>query len=201
MELRDGDPKRYLGTGVTTAVANVNGDIVKALRGLDGRDQAALDRRMIELDGTPTKCRLGANGGPHADNSIDLQEFMIVPAGAPTFREALRWGAGVFHALRSLLKARRLSTAVGDEGGFAPDLASNEEALEVILQAIEKAGYRAGRDIWPGMDAASSGFQRRWRLRAGLRGKATLFGRVRRLPRRMGGPVPDPHDRGRNGGR
>ena len=140
------------------------------------------------------------NGGAHADNSIDLQEFMIVPAGAPTFREALRWGAEVFHALRSLLKARRLSTAVGDEGGFAPDLASNEEALEVILQAIEKAGYRAGRDIWLGMDAASSELHEDGDYVLASEG-ATLFGRVRRLPRRMGGPVPDPHDRGRNGGR
>jgi len=186
LELRDGDPNRYLGNGVTKAVANVNGDIAKAVGGLDAEDQRALDRCLIELDGTPTKSRLGANailavsiaaakaaaqsakvplyrwiggrreprmpvpmmniinGGAHADNNVDLQEFMIVPAGAPSFSEALRWGVEVFHALKALLKARGLSTAVGDEGGFAPDLPSNEAALEVILQAIGQAGYRAG---------------------------------------------------------
>jgi len=200
LELRDGDKGRYLGKGVIKAVRNVNGEIAKELAGHDAQDQAAVDRRMIELDGTPTKSRLGANailavslaaakaaanarrmplyryiattqspcmpvpmmniinGGAHADNNVDMQEFMIVPAGAPTFAEALRWGVEVFHTLKGLLKAGGMSTAVGDEGGFAPNLPSNEAALEVILEAIAKAGYRAGRDIWLGLDAASSEF-------------------------------------------
>jgi len=202
LELRDGDPRRYLGKGVTRAVRNIDGEIAAALQGRDAQDQAALDARMIELDGTPTKSRLGANailavsiaaakaeaqaagvplyrsipqaraprlpvpmmniinGGAHADNNVDMQEFMIVPAGAPTFSEALRWGVEVFHALKALLKQRGLATAVGDEGGFAPDLQSNEAALEVIMQAIEQAGYRPGQDIWLGLDAASSEFHR-----------------------------------------
>ena len=200
LELRDGNTKRYFGKGVTRAVANVNGEIAKALLGRDAEDQAALDRRMIELDGTPTKSRLGANailavslaaakaaaqsagvplyrriaathslrmpvpmmnivnGGVHADNNVDMQEFMIVPVGAPSFSEALRWGVEVFHTLKGVLKSRGMSTAVGDEGGFAPDLPSNEAALEVIIESIEKAGYRPGRDIWLGLDAASSEF-------------------------------------------
>jgi enolase 1/2/3 len=213
LELRDGDGKRYLGKGVTRAVANVNGEIARALVGHDAQDQAALDRRMIELDGTPAKSRLGANailavslaaakaaaqsagvplyrriggarsprmpvpmmnivnGGAHADNSVDLQEFMILPVGAPTFREALRWGVEVFHTLKGVLKRRGLSTAVGDEGGFAPDLPSNEAALEVIMQSIEKAGYRAGRDIWLGLDAASSEFYKDGRYDLASEGK------------------------------
>jgi len=202
LELRDGDPKRYLGKGVQRAVANVNGDIRQALTGTDAGDQARVDQRMIDLDGTPAKSRLGANailavslavakaaaqssgvplyrrigggkaprmpvpmmnivnGGAHADNSVDLQEFMIIPIGAPSFSEALRWGVEVFHALKATLKKRGLSTAVGDEGGFAPDLPSNEAALAVILQSIETAGYRPGRDISLGLDAASSEFHR-----------------------------------------
>ena len=202
LELRDHDPKRYLGKGVTKAVGNINGEIRKALVRAKVDDQAALDRHMIELDGTPTKSRLGANailavslaiakaaaasakvdlhehigqgrtpqlpvpmmniinGGAHADNNVDMQEFMIVPAGAPTFSEALRWGVEVFHTLKGILKSRGLATAVGDEGGFAPDLPSNEAALELILQAIDKAGYRAEHDIWLGLDAASSEFHR-----------------------------------------
>jgi enolase len=202
LELRDQDPKRYGGKGVTKAVANVDGEIRQALVGRGAGDQAALDQRLIELDGTPGKSRLGANailavslaiakaaaessdvelyahvgrgraprlpvpmmniinGGAHADNNVDMQEFMIVPAGAPTFSEALRWGVEVFHTLKGILKSRGLSTAVGDEGGFAPDLPSNEAALDLIVQAIEKAGYRAGRDIWLGLDAASSEFHR-----------------------------------------
>ncbi len=199
LELRDGDKSRYLGKGVTKAVNNVNTEISDALQGMDGQDQTALDNKMIELDGTETKERLGANallavslaaahaaadenncplyvnlghgtykmpvpmmniinGGEHADNSVDLQEFMIVPAGAPSFKEALRYGAEVFHTLRSVLHARGMNTAVGDEGGFAPDLSSNEEAIEVILEAIEKAGFVAGQDIYLGLDAASSEF-------------------------------------------
>ena len=200
IELRDGDPKRYLGKGVMKAVGHVNGELAKLLVGQASQDQAALDQRMIELDGTPNKARLGANailavslalakaaaassgqplyrnlgqgteprlplpmmniinGGAHADNNVDMQEFMILPLGAPRFSEAMRWGVEVFHALKALLKSRRLSTAVGDEGGFAPDLPSNEAAIEVILAAIEKAGFKPGSDIALGLDVASSEF-------------------------------------------
>jgi enolase len=206
VELRDGDPKRYGGKGVLKAVEHVNTVLKAAVLGLEAREQAGIDRKMIELDGTENKGRLGANailsvslasahaaanearlplyrhlmqlasrarepvmpvpmmnivnGGAHADNNLDVQEFMILPVGAPTFREALRYGAEVFHALKKLLAARGLSTAVGDEGGFAPNLESNEAALKVILEAIEKAGYRPGRDIYLGLDVASSEFFR-----------------------------------------
>ena len=202
LELRDGDPARYGGKGVLKAVANANGEIRDAVRGMDVHDQAGLDRRMIELDGTDNKARLGANailavslaaahasaaerrlplyasldrreryqlpvpmmniinGGAHADNAVDLQEFMILPVGAPSITEAVRYGAEVFHALKGVLKEKGLSTAVGDEGGFAPDLGSNEEAIGVILTAIERAGYRPGEDIFLGIDAASSEFYR-----------------------------------------
>jgi enolase len=202
LELRDGDPRRYLGKGVTKAVGHVNGEIARALTGLSASDQAALDQLMIGLDGTPTKARLGANailavslalakaaaesagvplyrrisgtrpprmpvpmmnivnGGAHADNNVDMQEFMILPVGAPRFSEAMRWGVEVFHALKALLKSRHLSTAVGDEGGFAPDLPSNEAAIEVILAAIEKAGFKPGTDIALGLDVASSEFHK-----------------------------------------
>ncbi len=200
VELRDGDPKRYLGKGVLKAVANVNGEIREALMGMDAAKQKELDAKMIELDGSDNKGRLGANailavslaaahaaaqdgnvplyvylrnteqwklpvpmmniinGGAHADNNVDFQEFMILPIGAPTFREAIRYGAEVFHNLKEVLKQRGLNTAVGDEGGFAPNLASNEEALQVIIEAIEKAGYRPGEDIALGLDVASSEF-------------------------------------------
>jgi enolase len=200
IELRDGDKARYLGKGVTQAVANANGEIRSAVIGLDAADQKALDTRMIELDGTDNKGRLGANailgvslaaarasataagkplyaylhqggecllpvpmmniinGGAHADNSVDMQEFMILPVGAPTFREALRYGAEVFHALKKVLSERGLATGVGDEGGFAPNLPSNEAAIEVILEAIAKAGYTVGQDIFLGLDVASSEF-------------------------------------------
>jgi enolase len=200
-ELRDGDKKRYLGKGVTKAVANVEGEIRAAIVGLEAEGQRELDRRLVELDGTPTKSRLGANailavslavakahaaergialyellgggrdsyrmpvpmmniinGGAHADNNVDIQEFMILPVGAPTFAECLRYGVEVFHSLKAVLKARGLSTAVGDEGGFAPDLGSNEEALATIAEAVEKAGYRLGRDVYLGLDVASSEF-------------------------------------------
>ncbi|MGD2160985.1 MAG: phosphopyruvate hydratase [Gammaproteobacteria bacterium] len=199
LELRDGDKNRYQGKGVAHAVGNVNTEIRDALIGMDALDQNAVDKKMIELDGTETKERLGANailavslanahaaalenkkalyenlgdgeylmpvpmmniinGGEHADNSVDLQEFMILPVGAPSFREALRYGAEVFHTLKKVLHAKGLNTAVGDEGGFAPDLASNEAAIEVILEAISKAGYEAGKDIYLGLDVASSEF-------------------------------------------
>jgi enolase len=202
-ELRDGDKKRYLGKGVTKAVANVGGEIRKAVMGLEAAAQRDLDRRLIELDGTANKARLGANatlavslaaakahaaerglalyellgagrasytlpvpmmniinGGAHADNSVDIQEFMILPVGAPTFAECLRYGVEVFHALKAVLKSKGMSTAVGDEGGFAPDLGSNEEALQTIAEAVEKAGYELGRDIYLGLDVASSEFFR-----------------------------------------
>ncbi|MGA2563539.1 MAG: phosphopyruvate hydratase [Steroidobacteraceae bacterium] len=198
VELRDGDPGRFLGRGVTRAVDHVNTLLREALIGKEAIDQAAIDARMIELDGTENKSRLGANailavslanahavaeeagmplfrhllgtreavmpvpmmniinGGAHANNSLDIQEFMILPVGAPSLREALRYGAEIFHALKKILNTRGLSTAVGDEGGFAPDLASNEAALQIILEAIETAGYRPGRDVYLGLDVASS---------------------------------------------
>lgn len=201
LELRDGDNSRYFGKGVTHAVNNVNGEICDAIIGMDVFDQEAIDNKMIDLDGTPTKERLGANallavslanahagadekkvalyehlgtgeytmpvpmmniinGGEHADNSVDLQEFMILPVGAPTFKEALRYGVEVFHTLKAVLSDRGMNTAVGDEGGFAPDLSSNEEAIEVILEAISKAGYQPGKDIYLGLDAAASEFHK-----------------------------------------
>ena len=198
LELRDGDKKRYLGKGVLKAVANVNGEIARAVGGVD-HDQASLDRAMIQLDGTPTKSRLGANailgvsmaaahasaaaakkplyaylaegtgqrllpvpmmnilnGGAHADSNVDVQEFMVLPVGAPTFAEALRIGAEIFHSLRASLKKRGLSTGVGDEGGFAPSLKSNREALEIVLEAVGNAGYKAGHDVFLALDVASS---------------------------------------------
>jgi enolase len=200
IELRDGDPARYLGKGVLKAVQNVNDKIAPEIVGFDARDQAAVDRFLIELDGTENKSSLGANailsvsmavakaaateaelplyrylggvsafllpvplmnvlnGGAHADNNLDIQEFMIVPAGAPTFREALRMGAETFHNLKKVLKSKGLNTAVGDEGGFAPNLQSNEQAMEVLLQAIEAAGYKPGKDIFIALDAAASEF-------------------------------------------
>jgi len=196
VELRDGDPNAYLGKGVLRAVANVNGEIATALGGRDAEDQAALDRLLVELDGTRNKGRLGANallgaslaaaraaavdagvplyrwlggeaarvlpvplmnvvnGGAHAQNRLDLQEFMVVPAGASTFGEALRMGAEVFHHLKAFLHERGLATAVGDEGGFAPDLASTEEAIEAVLEAAERAGHREHVAI--ALDPASS---------------------------------------------
>ncbi len=198
VELRDGDKSRYGGKGVQNAVTHVNGEIRDALLGLSVSDQASLDHKLIELDGTANKGRLGANailavslaaaraaasvagtslyahlhsgrayrmpvpmmnilnGGAHADNSVDVQEFMVVPVGAASLREAVRYGAEVFHALQAVLKSRGMNTAVGDEGGFAPNLPSNEAAIEVILEAIAKAGYKAGEDIMLALDVASS---------------------------------------------
>ncbi len=200
VELRDGDKSRYLGKGVTKAVNNVNEVIAKEICGYDATKQVLVDKKLIELDGTPNKGKLGANailgvsaavckaaakvfelplyqyiggvnakvlpvpmmnilnGGAHADNNVDLQEFMVMPAGAKNFREALRMGAETFHALKSVLKGKGLNTSVGDEGGFAPNLRSNEEALQVIMEAIAKAGYKAGEDIFIALDPASSGF-------------------------------------------
>jgi enolase len=198
IELRDGDAKRYRGKGVLKAVRNVGEVIAPALLGMEAFDQAGVDARLIELDGTANKAKLGANallgvsmavahaaaaelgvplyrhlggvhshvlpvplmnvvnGGAHADNNVDLQEFMIVPVGAPSFREALRWGAEVFHALHGVLKKQGLATAVGDEGGFAPNLRSNEEALKILLTAIEAAGYKPGEQVALALDVAAS---------------------------------------------
>jgi enolase len=200
VELRDGEARRYLGKGVRHAVANVNGEIRAAVLGHATRDQEGLDRKLIDLDGTENKSRLGANallavslanahaaasearvplfehlaardtyvmpvpmmniinGGAHADNNVDIQEFMILPVGAPTFAESLRYGVEVFHALKKTLNARGLNTAVGDEGGFAPDFASNEEALQAIATAVDAAGYTLGREIYLGLDVASTEF-------------------------------------------
>jgi enolase len=200
VELRDGDKKRFLGKGVLKAVKNVNGEIAEALEGYDSSDQRGVDQRMIELDGTPNKGRLGANailavsmasaraaanyfdlplyrylggagantlplpmmnilnGGAHADNNVDFQEFMVMPVGAESFSEALRWGVEVFHTLKGVLKKKGYNTAVGDEGGFAPSLKSNVEAIEVVLEAIQQAGYQPGRDIAIALDPAASEF-------------------------------------------
>jgi enolase len=204
LELRDKDPARYLGKGVLTAVANVNAEIRPALLGLDVENQRELDEKMLALDGTENKAKLGANailavslaianaaaqakkmalyeylaeldgspgrysmpvpmmniinGGEHADNNVDIQEFMILPVGVASFSEAIRCGAEIFHTLKAILTARGLSTAVGDEGGFAPNLPSNEAALEVIMEAIQKAGYVPGKDVYLGLDCAASEF-------------------------------------------
>src|SRR6202522_3258855 len=203
-ELRDGDKSRYSGKGVLKAVGHVNTEIAKAVAGMDASDQRAVDRRMIDAEGTPNKSNFGANailavsmaaaraaaaqlelplyqylaryssegyadtlpvpmmnilnGGAHADNSVDVQEFMVMPLGAPNFHEALRWGIEVFHSLKAVLKKNGYSTAVGDEGGFAPNLKSNVEAIERILEAITAAGYKAGDQIAIALDPASSEF-------------------------------------------
>ncbi|QRN81552.1 MAG: phosphopyruvate hydratase [Nocardiopsis sp. BM-2018] len=200
VELRDGNPRRYLGKGVENAVNNVNDTIAQELMGMDALEQREIDQTLIALDGTPNKRNLGANailgvslavakaasealelplyryiggtnactlpvpmmniinGGAHADNNVDFQEFMVMPTGAESFREALRMGAEIFHALKGVLKGLGLNTAVGDEGGFAPDLKSNVQAVEVILEAIEKAGYKAGQDVEIALDPAASEF-------------------------------------------
>src|SRR5438093_2221179 len=200
VELRDGDPQRYSGKGVLKAVHNVNDLIARALKGMNARDQGEIDRTLIELDGTATKSKLGANailagslataraaatdqslplyrylggkaartlpvpmmnivnGGAHADNNVDFQEFMIVPVGAEKFSEALRMGAEIFHQLKSVLKKKGYTTGVGDEGGFAPNLKTNEEAIETIIEAISQAGYEAGSDVLLALDPAASEF-------------------------------------------
>ncbi|MGA7951439.1 MAG: phosphopyruvate hydratase [Thiobacillaceae bacterium] len=220
LELRDGDKSRYLGKGVLRAVENVNTEICEALLGLDAEDQAFIDRTLIELDGTATKSRLGANailavsvataraaaeqaglplyrylggaapmslpvplmniinGGVHANNSIDMQEFMIIPVGAESFREALRYGAEVFHALKKLLNGKGMATTVGDEGGFAPNLESNETALKLIVEAISAAGFTPGEDIAIGLDCAASEFYKdgKYHIKAeGLKLGSTQF--------------------------
>ena len=198
VELRDGDKGRYLGKGVLKAVENINTKIAEVVLGMDAADQEALDREMLELDGTPNKAELGANailavsmaaakaaassselplfrylggagahvlpvpmmnilnGGKHADNTVDFQEFMIQPWGAPSFREGLRWGTEIFHSLKKVLKSKGYNTSVGDEGGFAPDLKSNDEAFEVIATAVEKAGYKLGEQVFFALDPAAS---------------------------------------------
>jgi enolase len=200
VELRDGDKKRYLGKGVTKAVAAVNGEIFDALAGFETEDQIAIDRAMIDLDGTPNKGRLGANailgvslanakaaadasglplyryvggpaarilpvpmmniinGGAHADNPIDFQEFMVMPVGAETFREALRMGAEIFHTLKGALKKAGHNTNVGDEGGFAPNLPSAEAGLDFVMKAVEQAGYKPGKDVYLALDCAATEF-------------------------------------------
>ena len=200
VELRDGDIECYLGKGVLKAVENVNGEIANALANMDASDQRALDQKMIELDGTPTKGRLGANailavsmaaarasaasfglplyrylggaganllpcpmmnilnGGAHADNNVDFQEFMVMPVGAESFSEALRWGVEIFHTLKGVLKKRGYNTAVGDEGGFAPSVKSNVEAIDVVLEAIQQAGYEPGDEVAIALDPAASEF-------------------------------------------
>jgi phosphopyruvate hydratase len=207
VELRDGDNERFLGKGVTRAVASINGEIAKKLKGFEADDQAGLDKTLINLDGTHNKARLGANallgvslanahaaandmrkglydflghddavnlpvpmmnvinGGAHADNNVDMQEFMIVPVGMSTFAEAMRCGAEIFQHLKKLLGERGLATAVGDEGGFAPNLPSNAAALDTLVEAIERAGYKAGENVWLGLDAASTEFHENGRYK------------------------------------
>lgn len=227
VELRDGDKKRYLGKGVLKAVRNVNTVIRAALLKRDARDQEDIDARMIALDGTDNKGRLGANallavslavahaaaedtdqslwrylargrkpvmpvpmmnlinGGAHADNSLDIQEFMILPVGAKSFSQALQQGAEVFHTLKGILKGKKLTTAVGDEGGFAPNLASNEAALKLLLQAIEKAGYRPGKDIYLGLDVASSEFFKKGRYELHGEGRSFTAAQFTRYLRKL----------------
>jgi len=230
VELRDGDENRYLGKGVTRAVAHVNGEIREALLGLDPTSQAEIDRMLRELDGTDNKGRLGANailgtslavaraaaaaaglplfeylggddarelpvpmmnvlnGGAHADNNMDIQEFMVIPVGAPTFSEALRTGTEIFHHLRKVLQDQGHQTAVGDEGGFAPNLESNEAALDLLMLAVERAGHRPGDDVFLGLDVAASELydkaERRYRLvgdAAAERGSSDMVDWCRRL--------------------
>lgn len=216
LELRDKDPKRYLGKGVTKAVQNVNEIIAEELLGMEATEQRAIDNLLIKLDGTKNKSKLGANamlgvslavaraaaealevplykyiggvnahvlpvpmmnilnGGEHADNNVDIQEFMVMPAGAKTFKEALRMGAEIFHALKGVLKKQGLNTSVGDEGGFAPNLGSNVEAIEVILKAIKAAGYKAGKDVWLALDCASSEYYKNKKYVLSAEEKPTL---------------------------
>ena len=218
VELRDGDPKRYLGKGVLKAVANVNTTIRKALKGMSSTGQNVVDHELLDLDGTPNKCKLGANailatslavaraaslslgkpfyeylaglyggghatllpvpmmnilnGGQHADNNVDIQECMVMPIGADSFHTALRWGSEVFHHLKGTLKDKGYSTSVGDEGGFAPNLKSNEEALDLIMRAIEAAGYKPGEQIALALDPAASSFYEKGSYKFKAEGKS-----------------------------
>ena len=215
LELRDGDKKQWMGKGVSKALAGIQKHMLPALRGMEAQDQVSVDSRLIQLDGTKGKTRLGANatlgvslavarasaqeigiplfrylggvsarelpvpmmniinGGAHADNGLDLQEFMIMPVGATSFREALRMGTEIFHHLKAILKSKNMSTAVGDEGGFAPAVRSNEEALDFIVQAIHQAGYRSGKDVVLALDAAASEFfeKKMYHVRNGVKPK------------------------------
>ena len=215
LELRDGDKKRWMGKGVAKALAGIQKQMLPALRGMEAQDQVGVDSRLIKLDGTKSKTRLGANatlgvslavaraaaqeqgiplfrhlggisarelpvpmmniinGGAHADNGLDIQEFMIMPVGARSFGEALRMGAEIFHHLKAILKSKNMSTAVGDEGGFAPAVRSNEEALDFIIQAIHQAGYRSGKDVVLALDAAASEFfeKKMYHVRNGVKPK------------------------------
>ena len=215
LELRDGDKKQWMGKGVSKALAGIQKHMLPALRGMEAQDQESVDSRLIQLDGTKGKTRLGANatlgvslavarasaqeigiplfrylggvsarelpvpmmniinGGAHADNGLDLQEFMIMPVGATSFREALRMGTEIFHHLKAILKSKNMSTAVGDEGGFAPAVRSNEEALDFIVQAIHQAGYRSGKDVVLALDAAASEFfeKKMYHVRNGVKPK------------------------------
>ncbi len=217
LELRDGDKGRYLGKGVRKAVNNILETLAPALLGSDATDQFAIDQRMLALDGTPTKGKLGANailavsmataraaadayglplyryvggsqartlpvplmnilnGGAHADTRVDMQEFMVVPAGASSFGEGLRWGAEIFHALKKILKANKHATAVGDEGGYAPDLPANEEALRLIMEAIQTAGFKAGEQVFLAMDVAASEFFDKGSKKYKLKGEGKEF--------------------------
>jgi len=216
VELRDGDPKKYMGKGVLKAVSNVNTVIQPEIVGLEATEQALIDRIMIELDGTPNKKKLGANailgvslaaaraaaneldlplfqylggvhacelpvpmmnvlnGGQHADNNVDIQEFMIVPAGARDFSTALRMGVEIFHHLKAVLKKGGYNTAVGDEGGFAPNLASNEQAIEILIQAVRAAGYKEGKDVWIALDVAASELYKKKKYHLAAEGDAKL---------------------------
>ena len=217
IELRDGDKGRYLGKGVRKAVKNIVDTLAPVLVGMDAADQFAVDQKMLELDGTPTKGKLGANailavsmacaraaadahglplykyvggaqartlpvplmnilnGGAHADTRVDVQEFMVVPAGATSFAEGLRWGAEVFHALKKILKGRKLATGVGDEGGYAPDLPANEEALKLIMEAIDQAGFKAGVQLFLALDVAASEFFDKGSKKYRLKGEGKEF--------------------------
>ena len=242
VELRDGDKERYLGKGVLKAVQNVNDVIAPELEGMDALEQVAIDQRLIELDGTPNKGKLGANailavsmavaraaaealgmplyaylggfnakvlpvpmmnilnGGQHADNNVDIQEFMIMPVGADSFAEGLRMGVEVFHSLKAVLKEKGLATSVGDEGGFAPNLSSNEEALQTIMAAVERAGYRPGDDIRLALDVASTELYRDGAYHLGGRRRHPDGRRNDRLLPGTGEKIPDRLHRGRIGG-
>ena len=219
IELRDGDTKRYMGKGVTKAVENVNDIIAEAVIGMNALDQAGIDKLMIDLDGTPTKSKLGANailgvsmavakaaanalsvplyqylggvnakvlpvpmmnilnGGEHADNTVDLQEFMIMPVGAPCFKEAIRMCVETYHTLKKVLNSKGLATGVGDEGGFAPDLATADDVLDLIIEAIEKAGYKPGKEIFIAMDAAASEFYNKEDKKYYFKGESKMTGK------------------------